>query len=154
MTALGDFSPGDVLTAADMNAIGTWTSYTPTWNGSSAAPSIGNGTLTGRYTQIGNVVIYVVRMTAGSTTTFGSGRYDFSLPVAPTNATAFITTFGSAMLADASTANAESATVVAMSGSYATFRRTGGGFGDVTSSLPWTWASGDSISFVATYEVA
>jgi len=30
MTALGAFSAGDVLTAADLNAIGTWTTFTPT----------------------------------------------------------------------------------------------------------------------------
>jgi len=29
MTALGDFTAGDVLQASDLNAIGTWTSYTP-----------------------------------------------------------------------------------------------------------------------------
>jgi hypothetical protein len=30
MPGPGTWSPGDVLTAADLNAIGTWTSYTPT----------------------------------------------------------------------------------------------------------------------------
>ena len=29
MTSPGSFLPGDVLTADDLNAIGTWTSYTP-----------------------------------------------------------------------------------------------------------------------------
>jgi hypothetical protein len=33
MTALGDFSPGDVLTAADLNAIGDRLSWSPTWSG-------------------------------------------------------------------------------------------------------------------------
>jgi len=29
MTGLGDFSPGDILSADDLNAIGVWTSYAP-----------------------------------------------------------------------------------------------------------------------------
>jgi hypothetical protein len=29
MTALGDFAPGDILSADDLNSIGVWESYTP-----------------------------------------------------------------------------------------------------------------------------
>ena len=41
MTALGDFSAGDVLTAADLNAIGEATSFTPSWGVSSGTLNFG-----------------------------------------------------------------------------------------------------------------
>src|SRR5579864_7885838 len=63
-------------------AMGAWASYTPSWTGSSTNPSLGNGSLTGRYTQIGKVVLFSVVLTAGSTTTYGSGFWTFTLPIA------------------------------------------------------------------------
>lgn len=58
------------------------TAYTPTWGADSVAPAIGNGTLTGHYTRNGNVISYVISLVAGSTTTFGTGNWYFSLPLA------------------------------------------------------------------------
>jgi hypothetical protein len=155
MTALGGFSPNDVLTAADLNAIGTWTSYTPVWTGSSSNPSIGNGIIDGRYTRINGLVIVKVRLGMGSTTTYGSGRYDFSLPVNHANSLAFNTTFGTAWFNDSGSITAYTGvTVAGPSASTVTFRIPAGGFGDVGPTSPFTFANGDAISFVATYEAA
>lgn len=155
MTALGAFSSGDVLTAADLNAIATWTAYTPTWTGSSSNPSIGNGVIEGRYTEINNLIVYKVRVGMGSTTTYGSGRYDFSLPVNHANSTAFNTAFGSAWFNDSSLATAYvGVTVAGPSASTVTFRIPAGGFGDVTNTAPFTFANSDSINFIAIYEAA
>lgn len=64
------------------NALGDpWTSYTPAWTGSGSNPAIGNGTLAGKYRQIGKSIDYEINILMGSTTTFGSGTYSFSLPV-------------------------------------------------------------------------
>ncbi|MFI9344918.1 hypothetical protein ACIG0D_27185 [Streptomyces sp. NPDC052773] len=80
---------GEVVTAALQNQeirdqfnsmFAAWTSYTPTWT-SSTAPSLGNGTLVGRYMKIGRTVFVVIHLTTGSTTTYGSGSYNWSLPV-------------------------------------------------------------------------
>ena len=59
-----------------------WTAYSPGWYGTGTNPTLGNGTLTGAYAQVGKVVTYQVHLTAGSTTTFGAGLYSLSLPVA------------------------------------------------------------------------
>jgi hypothetical protein len=59
------------------------TSYTPSWTASTTNPTIGNGTITGAYTQIGKMVFVRIQITMGSTTTYGSGQYSISLPVAP-----------------------------------------------------------------------
>lgn len=58
----------------------TWTSYTPSWTGSTTNPAIGNGTITGLSSQSGKTVTVQIEIIAGSTTTFGSGRWAFSLP--------------------------------------------------------------------------
>jgi len=59
---------------------GAWQTYVPTWTGSGSNPVIGNGSIIGRYTQIGRTVHFRIKIIAGSTTTFGSGTYDFGLP--------------------------------------------------------------------------
>jgi hypothetical protein len=46
-----------------------WTAYTPTWTSDSGSPSIGNGTLVGRYKQLGKTVFFNLKLTYGSTTT-------------------------------------------------------------------------------------
>lgn len=60
---------------------GSWDAYTPSWTGTTTNPVIGNGSLTGRYTTMGSHVTVYVKMTAGTTTTFGSGAWIISLPV-------------------------------------------------------------------------
>ena len=59
---------------------GAWTTYTPTWTASTTNPTIGNGTLQGRYIELGSAVFGEIRIVAGSTTNRGSGTYAISLP--------------------------------------------------------------------------
>ena len=59
---------------------GAWTSYTPSWTATTTNPTVGNGTLIGRYQKIGRTVIFHVNLICGSTTTYGSGSYNFTLP--------------------------------------------------------------------------
>jgi len=54
--------------------------YVPQWVGSVTNPSIGNGSITGTYNMRGNVVEVQIFISMGSTTTYGSGSYTFSLP--------------------------------------------------------------------------
>ena len=59
---------------------GAYLSYTPAWTGATN-PTLGNGTLTGRWTRIGRTVIGSINLTIGSTTTGGSGSWAWDLPV-------------------------------------------------------------------------
>ena len=61
---------------------GAWVTYTPTWTGSGSNPSLGNGVLVGKYSKIGRQVTIHINLIPGSTTTFGSGNYNFALPFA------------------------------------------------------------------------
>jgi len=63
----------------------TSATYTPSWTASGTAPSLGNGTLNGSYSRIGNLVSVQLDLTLGSTTTQGTGYWIFSLPVATSN---------------------------------------------------------------------
>jgi hypothetical protein len=70
------------MTSAALNAAvgAVWTSYTPTWTGATTNPVYGNAALTAAYTKIGKTVFLRMYLTMGSTTTFGSGSWSWSLP--------------------------------------------------------------------------
>ncbi|MET9506927.1 hypothetical protein ABZX62_00315 [Streptomyces flavidovirens] len=81
---------GETVSAALMNAeirdqfnemFAAWTAYTPTWTAATTNPSLGNGTLTGRYLKIGRTCKVLIVLTLGSTSTYGSGNLRLSLPV-------------------------------------------------------------------------
>jgi hypothetical protein len=82
----------DVLSASDLNtyvrdnerALSQLSSYTPTWTAATTNPAIGNGVLEGRYILVDDWCWVQVMLAAGSTTTYGSGTYGLSLPVAAT----------------------------------------------------------------------
>jgi hypothetical protein len=78
---------------------GVWQDWTPTWM-ATTNPSIGNGTLSGRYFQIVKLVYCQFTMIAGSTTTFGSGIWRFSYPVAPNLSSAVSYQVGSVRAVD------------------------------------------------------
>lgn len=151
---------GAVLTAAQLNqqvrdnfkAIGDpWTAYTPTWAGSTANPTLGNGTIAGRYIQVGKLVIYSIQLTFGSTTTIGSGTYTFTLPVAARSASPRLP-IGDVACFDAST-------LTARLGDCDTFSATTvAAFTNdnvrVTHAAPFTWATGDTIGIQGMYEAA
>jgi hypothetical protein len=68
-----------VITAAHMNGIqAAWTSYTPT----ATNFTVGNGTLTGKWLQLGKTIILRVTFAAGSTTSYTASGMTVSLPTA------------------------------------------------------------------------
>ncbi len=74
-------APGSVGTAA--LASESWAPYTPTWTGSTTNPTLGNGTLAAEYYKVGRLVTVRLVLVIGSTTSIGSGRWCFSLPIPP-----------------------------------------------------------------------
>lgn len=59
---------------------GARSTYVPVWTGSGSNPNVGNGTLIGRYSKPGREVSFHINLICGSTTTYGSGNYAFTLP--------------------------------------------------------------------------
>lgn len=78
-------SSGLILDATGlrMSGGGAWTTFTPTLTGTTTNPAIGNGSLTGAYSQQGKNVSVNIDVVIGSTTTRGVGAWLFALPVTP-----------------------------------------------------------------------
>lgn len=135
-------------------AAGAWTSYTPTWGVvSGTVPNIGNGSIVGRYQQIGKTVHLAVKMTFGATTTFGSNQWTLTLPVSSllTNAPQLI--FG--RIFDTSAPNAYMALAHLTDGTKMTLEAQGVGETDgMAQGNPITYAAGDFVHFQGTYEAA
>lgn len=79
------FAAGGRVLASDLATAtqqGVWTPYVPTWTSTGTAPAKGNGTLAGEYAKVGRLVTVRISLDTGSTTTYGTGNYIFSLPLA------------------------------------------------------------------------
>jgi hypothetical protein len=124
---------------------GVWNDYNVLWTATSN-PTLGDGTLWGRYTRIGNTVHAVVRLAYGTTTTPGTGGWVFSLPVAST-AQALVT--GAVHILDGGTDNK---TGVVIPNSSTTFTVCPEGANQAADGSPMTWAYGDSMLISVTYE--
>ena len=145
------------LTASSTTAFdGAWTSYTPSWSTPGTQPSIGDGTLSGAYKQIGKTVFVRVRLVFGTTTTGGTGDWQFGLPVSASSAAGV--QFPCSIL-DAGNAWYQ-ATV---NGQYSGFTDRTSVIGQssganssqgITSTFPITWGNLDSLQFNGSYEAA
>jgi len=76
------FLGADSSTATGLNWLGASISYTPTWTATTTNPTLGNGTLTGSYMQVGNLIAFTISLAFGSTTSGGTGTWRFALPFA------------------------------------------------------------------------
>ena len=138
--------------------VGKWQSYTPIWTAVTTNPSIGNGTLVGRYTQIGKTCILVIGLTMGSTTTYGSGNWSFSLPKTAKN-TSGINFYGVAHIRKVGTANFKRRSQIMSSMSTTVinmfiFPTPGSKSANISATVPFTWGEGDAFGFEITYEIA
>ena len=57
-----------------------WVSFTPVWTASTTNPTIGNGTLSGKYRRIGDSIEVSIGLSIGTTTSLGSGAWTFAHP--------------------------------------------------------------------------
>ena len=139
-------------------AFAAWQSYTPTLFGSVTNPTIGNGSVSGRYVTLGRTVVGEIRIIAG-TVGFnrGSGTYSVSLPIAgvienyqPVGQVVMrdegpgITYFGTAIFNN----NLNTRVELYMHSQSATFVEGAA----VTESSPFLFAANDKILIQITYE--
>jgi hypothetical protein len=144
MPGPGTWQPGDVLTAADLNAIGTWTSYTPTLTQSVARTATVDYA---EYAQINKMIATNVSLTC--TTTGSLANIRVSLPVNFINLAGDLTLVGSGIFFDSSATTTSVLGVVASNVSYVEFRAD-----NSTALLNTTLGNGDVISFSIVYEAA
>jgi len=144
--------------ASDANA---YTAYTPTWTCSSGTqPSLGNGTLNGRYKQIGKTVFVNIKLNFGSSTTAGTpdgGNWTFSLPVNAIAAEAIMLT---AAFLDNGVHWYSGIVTGTFSGATNSFQilcntgAVGGYSSPVTFMTPFVWGDTDALIIGGSYEAA
>ena len=141
----------DGESASDLNP---WTTYTPTWTSDSGTPSIGNGSITGRYKQIGKTVFFNLKLTYGTTTTGGSGAWMFELPVTAYDSNyhfpVSILNNGLAWYGAIANGNYKNSTshfsIIHQNDTQTTV------WGGVTSGTPFTFGDSDTLSLSGSYE--
>ena len=57
-----------------------WLAYVPQWTSTGTAPALGDGVMVGKYKIRHSDIAVFMRQTMGSTTTFGTGSYTWSMP--------------------------------------------------------------------------
>jgi hypothetical protein len=132
--------------------LGKWQSYTVSWTAPTTNPAIGNGTLVGRYVQIGKLVIGTVQLIIGSTTTYGSGVWLFSLPktVAPGKLL-----MGNWVAKDTSAGKFYSGNLYALSEATTVDQFVRDNISNwLNNTTPFTWANTDALYFSFTYETS
>jgi hypothetical protein len=173
MTLGISFAAGQFLTADDLQAMVDqidsltapgWTSYTPSWGSSGTAPAIGNGTLSGRYRRAANsdLVEVEIKLVFGSTTTVGTGLYNWGLPVNAAAAAVTQIECGSCQVTNASDISQPGACVLASStllvctqgpwpNTSTTINNRGGQIGAAS---PIAFGTGDTIVMRLAYQAA
>jgi len=144
----------DIFEAGHAAGLGKWAAYTPAWTQSTTNPTLGDGTLNGRYTRIGDTVFFEIRLTIGSTTTLGTGNFQFTLPTnaqAAFSGTEYPTFVGGAIDASAGSLYAFNGTLISVNQFQPTDVVTRAA---VTQAAPFVFVNGDSLQFSGHYEAA
>jgi len=121
--------------------------YTPQWTTNGDQPDLGNGTLTGRYTLSGRLCTVQVELSAGTTTTFGTGQFQISLPIPASHRAQ-----GIARIFDSGTGHFIALAEVNAGSSICVFY-TNNSPNLVQHNSPMTWAANDALRFTITYEI-
>lgn len=129
--------------------------YAPVLTASTANPVIGNGTIRGEYSRNGAVIHVAVEYTVGSTDTFGTGTWRFSLPITPPGQTnSPVIQFGNGYCRQASTSTFEFVQpLVTNATGFIVLQRAGAGGPQVNQAAPFAWAAGDIIRFSVDYHL-
>lgn len=150
-------SSGNLLALGRMLSVADppWVSYNPTWTAATTNPVLGaNGTLTGRYSLIGKTCHVSIRLVTGSSTTYGSGNYLFSVPFASAND--IVEYMGGARLTATATYIGQALLAANSSSMNATFpaAATPATAANMSPTAPTTLASGHILRLSLTYQIA
>jgi len=121
-------------------------SYTPTWSG-----TLGNGTITGKYLQIGKLVHFEVLLTWGSTSSHGATAQTLSLPV---TAAAAGLACGDAILQDSGTGQYTALGWLTSTTAVLFYNCDGLQSGAIINTTPFVWTTNDAIQFHGSYFAA
>lgn len=150
-TTSPSLSPAPSRRTADRILAGGWDTYTPTW-GASSAPSLGNGTLLGRFRRDGTTFHVDIQLTWGSTTTGGTGIWTFSLPSGvAVNSSVYAKIAG--FIYDGTNVQPAVGYAAASGTVFQVVSGAGTGTG-ITATTPFAWANGHILSIGGSFEIA
>jgi hypothetical protein len=138
-----------------------WQTYTPEWNdGPTGSPlSVGSGSISGLWVQVGETVTYQVRMTRAADSNIGTTGWAFSLPVIPDDfnqpmGTGAVQRSGAGL--PFQVVGVGGTTVVLVAGAGGTSGSFGTRLGSGASYVKpgGAWASGDELFFGGTYRAS
>lgn len=133
------------------NLIDHWAvDFSPTLTSGGTAPTLGNGTLTGRASRSGSTGRVSIELTIGSTTNLGSGDLRFSLPTWMPNLSAKVQYCGVAVVSRGATLYTAAIQAPAVTQWVQLVRDTSG---SVTFNSPATWAAGDIFRLTFEYDI-
>lgn len=146
MAEFGTFTAGQTLTAAELNAAGAWTAFTPSWTNL----TLGNGSVSAAYSKFNKILFVTVKVTLGTTSSLGD-PVRMTLPASLTQDTASQDAVGLGSYGDTGVAGYSgliavfSSTVVAVnvynaSGTYLAPNT-------VNNTRPFTFGNTDTIQF-------
>jgi hypothetical protein len=144
---------------------GAWISFTPTIRSFGAGTDwvLGNATFYGYYQKLGNVIAGHAGITWGSTTTFGTKSVSIDPPLLPENRGGTGSQIiGNSICYDISLANSYMGALIQSDGVPGRMRPSAidivtGTYGantEITSTVPFTWATGDELLITFAYEAA
>lgn len=126
---------------------GAWSSWPLTWT--NLTP--GDGTNNSKRMQIGKTVFFKVEFTLGTTSSVGTNPY-INFPVAPVTLPQ-LAEIGVGSITDISAPAAYSlAIIVEDATKMQLVARSGGGYTNITATVPFIWSTGDRISAHGFYE--
>lgn len=124
-------------------------SYSGGWGASGTAPALGNATNNSQYRIFGNQVFVKTYFTFGSTSTYGTGAWQFKLPIF-SSYTNDNTLIGLAYGFDVGTAYRQG--IIRMSGTNMVIHTENTGT-EWQSNQPFTWTNGDFLSLQMNYSI-
>lgn len=137
-----------------VSVLGAWTAFTPVWRLGGNAITLGNATNVGRLRQLGKTVEFYAKLVVGSTTGFpANDTFLLDLPVNAFDGDVSVRPIGTASGVDASpSAGSRAFAEIAVAANRVGFFPPAGPYFSGTS--PWTWAAGDTLFVVGSYEAA
>lgn len=143
------------LTACANITTGVWTTFATSWTTGGSAPSIGNGTITARYSRVGRMITYLISLSAGSTTNFGTGEFRFSLPATQSTAIGSNGFYvGDALGIDTGTGLYMGVSVIDNTNNFVRVFKGDGTTNPWSNTVPFTWGNTDSLNISITYEAS
>ena len=144
MTSPFLFDAGQVLTANQLNSIGAWQDYTPTYTWSSIT------TNQARYAEINGLLFVKVRFTLGATP---SGTMTVSLPVTATDTVNISGLCNQGFAYDSSDDESYSIQLFKSGTNIQAVTGDRAPHATITHLVPFTWVSGDTCQFLGIFEL-